>query len=560
MLLNVKSLLIILLISSNVISLTRKITKSRANTKGVDLKGLAQVCLKSLTENIPPDFCWKKGADFGIIPTGCPNGYFRSLALCFEYCKSGYYHVLGICWANCGSGYADHGLTCFKHLFSWYFKHSYIPNSITNFSDRVPCPEGMYRAGALCYRNCNNIGLENCGIGACSASSEQCTSSIINMVTDVFQGIADAVMLVVSFGASSSAKAAKSAISTGAKKIGKKGIQSALKTAQRALTGKFKSITKDKALKAVKKFIKEKGKKILGDVVNFAVESFCSEIYDQSSEKINQQSSVSEDSLISSVDIFNVSGMIADCKSASSSEGNAIQCAKTIMTGASAIDPTGILTVAAAFMHPVCEVTTQVYKIDPQIEKAVKALDSMEDNCVDLFENGSYGGRSKKYCSDTVFLKDFNDIASSLKSGKKATGVLFEHANYQGRSLPFGPSSTIECFLDIKSEELKLNDLTSSIKFGADKCVILNSKTKKDKNNDWSTNILICENNPSLNVKIPEDLENFRVNIFREKVSAILYEGSNYSGKSWKIDERGLMDLNKIPFKNIKSAKLLSKR
>ena len=43
-------------------------------------------------------------------------------------------------------------------------------------------------------------------------------------------------------------------------------------------------------------------------------------------------------------------------------------------------------------------------------------------------------------------------------------------------------------------------------------------------------------------------------------MSAILYEGSNYSGKSWKIDERGLMDLNKIPFKNIKSAKLLSKR
>lgn len=121
-----------------------------------------------------------------MIPTDCPSGYFRSLALCYENCRTGYYHVLGVCWARCAAGYTDHGATCFKNLFNFYFKSTYIPGSLTNFDSRVPCPKGMYRQGALCYRNCNNIGMENCGIGACSSSSDVCASSIAKMVLDVF--------------------------------------------------------------------------------------------------------------------------------------------------------------------------------------------------------------------------------------------------------------------------------------------------------------------------------------------------------------------------------------
>jgi hypothetical protein len=38
-----------------------------------------------------------KRSDVGIIP-GCPDGYFKSAALCYEHCKDGYAHVLGVCW------------------------------------------------------------------------------------------------------------------------------------------------------------------------------------------------------------------------------------------------------------------------------------------------------------------------------------------------------------------------------------------------------------------------------------------------------------------------------
>ena len=95
---------------------------------------------------MPKDFCWKKGGDFGKIPTSCPAGYEIILALCFEHFREGYKHFLGICWKqSCDKDYKNHGLTCFRTIMRWYIKHAYIPRSLTNFNKEVLCPEGMYK-------------------------------------------------------------------------------------------------------------------------------------------------------------------------------------------------------------------------------------------------------------------------------------------------------------------------------------------------------------------------------------------------------------------------------
>lgn len=44
----------------------------------------------------------------------------------------------------------------------------------------------MYRSGKLCYKDCNNIGMQNCDIDACAASTEICDTSISTMVLNVF--------------------------------------------------------------------------------------------------------------------------------------------------------------------------------------------------------------------------------------------------------------------------------------------------------------------------------------------------------------------------------------
>jgi len=63
-----------------------------------DVSNAAKHCMLGINKSLPPEFCWKKGGDVGIIPTGCPSGFHRELALCYKYCPSGYRNVLGVCW------------------------------------------------------------------------------------------------------------------------------------------------------------------------------------------------------------------------------------------------------------------------------------------------------------------------------------------------------------------------------------------------------------------------------------------------------------------------------
>jgi hypothetical protein len=148
----------------------------------------------------------KKGGDAGYIPNECPQGYFRSMALCYVNCKSNYQFFGGVCWEVCPSRFDEHPASCYKNLFNWFFKDSYIPSSKTNFSSEIPCDKPTdYKAkgGALCYRDCEKIGMQNCGIGACAADNASCTAGIVSMVSGVLTGIAKAVSFVASLGATS---------------------------------------------------------------------------------------------------------------------------------------------------------------------------------------------------------------------------------------------------------------------------------------------------------------------------------------------------------------------
>jgi hypothetical protein len=186
----------LLINTSNTINLNKMTLKTTGPT--VDRLKVAGECMKGLTKSLANSFCWKKGLDLGIIPTGCPSGYFRSLALCYEYCKPNYRHFAGLCYADCESrSWTDMGLFCIRADFKIKGKHIYVPNSLTNFDGRVPCPEGRYRIAALCYKDCNNIGMVNCGPLACSADSSGYLTSVLDMVVSTIQGIMDLVTLVL---------------------------------------------------------------------------------------------------------------------------------------------------------------------------------------------------------------------------------------------------------------------------------------------------------------------------------------------------------------------------
>jgi hypothetical protein len=384
------SMLIYLLLSCIIINTvhTIKISKMKLETEQddgaaskIDGAKLAGECMKGLVANIPPSFCWKKGADSGIIPTLCPNGFFRSLALCFEYCKPGYRHVLGICYEDCPRGFADFGLFCFR-WFEFRGKGIYVPRSLTNFSHEVPCYEGMYRVGALCYRNCENINMENCGIGACVSDQAACSSAIVNMVVSTLSSIADIVLLIFSFGSSASISEQKQQLTSSIKKIGQQGLKASTKAALKSLKGRFQKDIIKKALSAVKNYAKDS---IFSALKSNFISAYCSTVYETAINKADPDTTFNLDTVVGALDVLNLKGIIQDCSN--TSEGG-LNCAKNVLTGLSTFDPTGLLGVTTAFMHPECDVPTTIVKqIDPPDELNILTLGECEQKCEDAINH-----------------------------------------------------------------------------------------------------------------------------------------------------------------------------
>jgi hypothetical protein len=532
-------------------------TISLTNQDGVDLAATAKKCLGTLMEAIPADFCWKKGADFGVIPTGCPSGYFRSLALCYENCAANYRFVLGVCWQDCPSGYADHGLSCFKSLFSWYFKHSYIPSSLTNFSDKIPCPPGMYRSGALCYRDCNNIGLQNCGIGACATDGLTCGTKIAGMVFGVFEGIATAVSTVATLGG---ATAVKAGIKTGFKALGKSALNGVKNRMKKFFTTDLKSTIYNKAKEII---LKAKAKEFSKEVASgIAPAIFCQGVWDESLIKISQDNvEVSENSLLKAVDVFDISGTVKKCSNVGADGG--LSCATSVVNTISNFDPTGILTIAGAFMHPSCEVTTKDYRLsdaESQMLAAQSTTNSLTDcakidqNCVHLWSECNFKGQYFKACGDQD-LSLFNDITKSAYVGYENDVTFFQHMSYNGRFLSFGPGTTIKCFEDY-ADQVDLTNIISSVKFNSSHCYLINFRIGMNTYAEGSNNFLCYLENPKESIVIREDsaVDN-KLIVIKTSINGAkltLYEEENYLGKSVQIqgsityENRAALGISKI--------------
>ena len=324
--------------------------------KGQEIQGYMSTCLGAFFKNVPPSFCWKKGGDWGVIPTGCPAGYFRYLAMCYKQCDSGYSFTLGVCWQICPSGYSNLGLVCGKNIFKWFFKNSFIPHIITNFDDRIPCPAGMYKGLALCYRDCNKNLMVNCGIGACAQSTASCVEGILTIAMDFLAGLGEMVLFIVSFGSSSGATpalaSAKTGLQAGVKKVG----QSALKSAFQSFKKWIGGFTKEK----VKQWLTEKVKEyVVGKIVTYAIEKACGAVGDMVFQEVQAKTEPTltfMDQVKGLADKIPIYGQCSKVDSNNSSPNDEIACAKNVLETVGMVDPTGLCAMAAAFMQPICDV------------------------------------------------------------------------------------------------------------------------------------------------------------------------------------------------------------
>ena len=315
----------------------------------VDVQADVGSCMFAIMNAVGPEFCWKKGGDVGIIPKACPLGYFRDLLLCFENCKPTHEFKAGFCWEKCKPGYSRFVFTCSKDgdKLDFYTVNSYIPKSLTNFDSKVECSQGYYKSLALCYRDCKIIGMENCGIGACVNNAGDCAKAITEMVVSILSAIAEGLGSLVSGGATT---AIKEKVKEGVSKLG----PTALDTVKNGLKKKFADQAKKSNI--LKKATEDLLSGIKDEVVGNLKVEFCKVIWDKAVNDVSINSSTLTDSVVGALDVFNIKDSIQNCKDVK--DGNdAGQCAKSILAGLEFFDPTGILAIAGAFIHPLCEVT-----------------------------------------------------------------------------------------------------------------------------------------------------------------------------------------------------------
>jgi hypothetical protein len=337
----------------------------------------------------------------------------------------------------------------------------------------------MYRGGALCYRDCKTIGMENCGIGACIAEGGSCTMQILQMVGQVLEGVGTGVTTVLSLGSSIPAKtSAKVAIKAAAKKLAKDAVNAAVKAAKSALTGKFKKIVLNKAAKKAKETLKGMLKDKFKETM---ITSICGKVWESLAKKEITAPSVEDlgGKILDTIDVLGVGNVVNSCKD--TSDGG-LGCGKAIVDSLSAFDPSGLLTIASAFMHPSCDVPVYKPKDEPIADleadtssqtKSIETNDmkilkdttaAVPKNCLWVYDQTNFKGNKLEICSNKWFVGNlFNDKIQSFVAGADTEGYFFEHSRWEGNFLPFTKGLSIDDCAKFTFGTVNLKNQISSV-------------------------------------------------------------------------------------------------
>jgi len=340
--------------------------------------------------------CWKN-CDSGFTDTGstclqnCNSGYTDTGLTCLQNCSSGYRDMGLTCLSSCESGYTDTGLTCLQNCsdgykdmgltcfhWDWFhsrsywkssyskstygkssygkksiWKSSYIPSSYTNFDSRVQCNTGGYKplGSALCYRDCANLGMSNCGIGACALDNTACAAGIVIMLVNIGMGFAEFVSFVVSLGldtpAAESTNQAKAGVSNTANNASKD-VQLGLQNVQKMAAN---SVARASFLSRVEAIAVEKlGSYVQTQTINLVCGSVGNMILN------NVQGAKAIAFNPAALDPTGIASAVQNCQGPLATGNDQLVCAKSIMNAVSTIDPTGIVSIAAALVEPICDV------------------------------------------------------------------------------------------------------------------------------------------------------------------------------------------------------------
>lgn len=286
-----------------------------------------------------------------------PQGCEKSGALWYPKCKPGF-HPVGccVCSPDCPSGYNDTGTGCAK------------PSYGRGAGEPFACRAGTEKNGLLCYPNCgkadfNGVGpvcwqkcpsqqAWDCG-AACATTQGQCALAVTKMVAAPIIAAVSIATLGSSAAISTPAKAAQ--IGASVSKMTK-----AVTTIKSALTAAKGSVTTlvggAQNLKNITHGV-ETGAHVfvVGSAVAREVDMFSKEFADNFAEMTSKEIDAEINQRFGNEAAYQIKRQWGVRHLSLMLEADGFAMAKDALAAVSVVDPTGLVAVAAAFMHPICK-------------------------------------------------------------------------------------------------------------------------------------------------------------------------------------------------------------
>ena len=288
------------------------------------------------------------------------QGCEKNGALWYPKCQAGFYAVgCCVCSPVCPTGYTDTGTGCTK------------PSYGRGAGEPFACRPGTEKDGALCYSPCGKADFVgggpvcwqkcpsqqswDCG-AACSTNQKECAFAVVSMVTAPIIAAVNIATLGSASAATSAAKATQ--VATSVSKLTK-----AVDTVKKAMTTAKVSVETivggaDKLAKIQK--VGSVGWKtfVASTAVGKEIDKYSKEFADNFEDFTSGEISREINQRFGKEAAYQIKRQWGIRHLTMNLEANGFSTAKNVMTLIGIADPTGLVSVVNAFLHPVCKADT----------------------------------------------------------------------------------------------------------------------------------------------------------------------------------------------------------
>lgn len=282
----------------------------------------------------------------------------------YPKCKSGFGLAPGgttVCYASCPAGWGQSGTDCFRP--NPYDRGvGKEPNCASGLEKNGklcynPCKSGYHNIAGVCWQNCPSQMGQECAAG-CATNAKECGMTTFNMISAPVMAAISIGTMVATMGSSAAVSGAVSAGGKAATSVGKlsqifnsvKGIATSAKGSVQTMVGGAKNFDK---LKTAAK-VAGKMKTVLtpiGEEIN----NYSKEFADNFDVLVGPEIAREVDSRFTPEAAYQIKREWGIRHLELNLEANGISTAKALISAVSAVDPTGLVNVVEAFLHPICK-------------------------------------------------------------------------------------------------------------------------------------------------------------------------------------------------------------